>query len=484
MWLDDRLVSVSVTDLTSYPDKVPFDPPVRYPEISVGGIDPDNQVYRWVRETIHQLGLDAEHYDTPSWNPFKGFVRPGMTVLIKPNTVSHEHWGGKDVMSMIVHASVIRPLIDYVCIALENRGEIIIGDSQLLFSAFDQAMDVSGLGPLLDWYRQQTSIPIQCFDLRMVRAKKTYAGGRWGREKVEADPRGYRWVDLGSRSRLDDLDPKTFRIAVAPPKEMFERHERGRHEYLLPQSVLDSHVIINVPKLKTHRRAAVTLSLKNFFGLVSHKGSLPHYRIGSPSEGGDEYIYPSIRKRLYSRLHDQVQSRPHAWQQFILANLRNAVWATRYLVPFKDPINESMWYGNDTIWRTLWDIFTSVIYADRDGCLHNEPQRNHFCLIDGIIGGERNGPIAPDPRPAGTLIAGLNPVAIDAVGATLMGFDVQKIPTIRQGLAQCPPDFLDSIQIQLGCQPTVLAELPKLKSLKFEPHPQWKGKVELAAKEQ
>ena len=88
---------------------------------------------------------------------------------------------------------------------------------------------------------------------------------KW-RKKVEQDPRGYRFVDLGDKSCFNDIDPKRLRIAIASYKNMYKHHSGGKHEYLFPQSVLDSDVIINIPKLKTHRRTAVTLAIKNLMG--------------------------------------------------------------------------------------------------------------------------------------------------------------------------------------------------------------------------
>jgi uncharacterized protein (DUF362 family) len=449
-------------------------------------INRGNLVYRWVRETLYQFGLDRENYDTADWNPLGEVVRPGMTVFIKPNTVSHAHLAGKNVFSMITHGSVIRPLLDYVRIALGERGRIIVGDSQYLFADFDKAMAITGIGPLIDWYRTQTPIPIECFDLRRLKAVRTWAGGNWGRERVEEDKRGYRWVDLGAQSQFEGIDPRKLRIAVASPREMTKRHDVGRHEYLLPQVVLDCDAIISVPKLKTHRRAAVSLTLKGFFGLVSHKDSLPHYTVGSPAEGGDEYIYPSRRKRLYSRLHDQVQSQPLVLQKALMAALRNAVWRTHHIVPFRDRVTEAMWHGNDTIWRTILDVYRAVFFADRQGQLCHEPQRGHFCLIDGIVAGEKNGPVEPDPVTPGVLVAGLNPPAIDAVAATLMGFDIHKIPTIRGVIDHVDASFMgveasfeDTIEVVHDGRSLSLSALAAGENLGFEPHPEWKGHLEL-----
>ncbi|MEZ6072866.1 MAG: DUF362 domain-containing protein [Pirellulales bacterium] len=444
-------------------------------------VDPTNQVFRWVRESLRQLGLDRERFGTPEWNPLGQTVRPGMTVFIKPNTVSHAHLRGENVFSMITHGSVVRPLLDYVRIALQGQGRIILGDSQYLFGDFDKAMAVTGMGALVSWYRSQTPIPIECLDLRRLKAVRTWAGGNWGREAVPEDERGYRWVDLGRRSHFEGLDPATLRIAVASPREMAKRHGPGRHEYQFPQVVLDCDAIVSVPKLKTHRRAAVSLTLKGFFGLVSHKDSLPHYRTGSPAEGGDEYIHPSFRKRLYSRLHDQVQSRPLVLQKAVAAALRNAVWKTQAIWPLPDKVTEAMWYGNDTIWRTILDIYLAVFFADRQGKLCETPQRNHFCLIDGIIGGQGNGPVEPDPVTPGVLVAGLNPAAIDAVAATLMGFDVGRIPTVREALRQRLPEYEHILEVVEDGQALNLPALAAGDTLGYEPHPEWIGRVELAA---
>jgi len=484
MWREDPQVAVSITDQRSYPSRPPFHPPQRYPELAQGSVDPDNYLYPWVRQTLFRLGLDRENFDTPRWNPLAGVVRPGMTVLIKPNTVRHNHPDGKDVFSIITHASVIRPMLDYVCLALKGEGRIIVGDSQMVDSNFEAAWQVSGLAPLLDWYRQQTPIPIEGLDLREVRAVRTWCYGKWGRRKVEKDPRGYVRVDLGARSQFRDIDPRRLRIGIANPSKTRAMHSEGRHEYLLPKSVLAADAIISIPKLKTHRRAGVTLSIKGFFGLVAGRDSLPHYQTGSVPEGGDEYIHPSVRKRLVSKLHDMVLYDLPAPIKLISALARDAIWWSRKVVPFRDNVQEAMWPGNDTIWRTLHDIAQAVFYADKQGRLCHTPQRTHFCLVDGIVGGQGNGPVNPDPKVAGVLLAGSNPVAVDAVAATWMGFDVAAIPTIQNAVRALDATsdgsipFLESIEILDNERTLRLGQDSEELHLGFAPHPNWKGRLE------
>jgi uncharacterized protein (DUF362 family) len=482
---DLNKVAVNIIDPARYPRTMPYDPPEKYPEYEGNDLDPDNIVYAGVREALSSLGLDRGNFNTENWNPFREIIRPGMTVFIKANTVTHEHSDGKDIFSVIVHAAVLRPVLDYVCRALNNEGRIIIGDSQLYYCDFEKAMENSGIDKLLEWYAGRTKVSFECFDLRMNKACRTWLYGRWGRESVEQDPRGYRFVDLGEDSYFKGIDPKRLRIAIASHKNMYRHHSGGRHEYLFPKSFLESDVVISVPKLKTHRRTAVTLALKNFMGIPALKDSLPHFQTGSISEGGDQYIYPSIRKRVGTWLHDIIQTSPYMPVKFIAAITKRIIWDSRKIIPFKDDISEAMWYGNDTLWRTLLDLNRAVLYADKDGKMRDTPQRKWFFVLDGIIAGEKNGPLAPEPVAAGALLAGFNPVAIDAVAATLMGFDINKIPLIHRGFENTGrrrPVFNGSqedIRIMDGEFEFNLTAFSKRKNLKFEPHPNWKGHVEL-----
>ena len=70
-----------------YPD-FPYDPPKGYPELL--GLDymmqynSNNEIYTAVREILYQMGFDRENYGTAMWNPLRGVVGEGNTVLIKP----------------------------------------------------------------------------------------------------------------------------------------------------------------------------------------------------------------------------------------------------------------------------------------------------------------------------------------------------------------------------------------------------------------
>jgi uncharacterized protein (DUF362 family) len=483
--LRNNVVALNILNQKTYPATMPFDPPVRYPEYTGRTLDPENHIYAGVRDLLWRLGLDHLNFNTKEWNPFGEIIKPGMTVFIKPNLVSHVHEEKRDVFSVIVHASVLRPILDYVCIALKSKGKIIIGDSPLISSNFNKALEVSRIKDLLDWYRTHGNIPIEYMDLRKNRGVRTWLYGKWGRKPVEQDPLGYQFVNLGDQSCFNNVDPAKLRIAIASHRNMYKHHSNGRHEYLFPKSFLQSDVVISIPKLKTHRRTGITLALKNSMGIPAWKDSLPHFMVGSKEDGGDQYIHPSVRKRMCTWLHDQVQSNRSIPVKFFCAVVKKLLWNSNKIYPFQDDVYEAMWYGNDTLWRTLLDINRAVFYADKDGNLQGTQQRKFFCLIDGIIAGEGNGPLSPNPVRAGALIAGFHPAAVDAVAATIMGFDIEKIPLIKRAFEEnghtdrLYPGAIKDIQIIKDENRFNFPGLTKHLNLKFEPHPNWKGHIEL-----
>jgi uncharacterized protein (DUF362 family) len=485
MTINNNTVTVEFFESKDYPRNVPFNPPIKYPEYEGSELDPNNKIYDHVRQILYKSGLDKENFNKPNWNPFKDIVKPGMTVFLKPNTVRHYHMDGKDVFSIIIHASVVRPILDYVLKALNGSGRIIIGDSQVLFGRFKEAYSISQIDKMLDWVREKNpNVPIECFDLRIVQGVRTYMYGKWGREKIEQDPRGYSWVNLGDRSAFKDIDPKRLRIVYCNHKVMYKHHSNGKHEYLIPNSFLQADAVIGIAKFKTHRRTAVTLAQKNYFGIPALKDTMPHFITGSPSDGGDQYINPSLRKRIALKLNDNIHSNPFVPMKFIFAILKKLVWNTHYIFRFKDDVYEAMWYGNDTLWRTLQDINRIVFYADKNGKIQDTPQKNHFHIVDGIIGGEKNGPVNCDPVYPGILMTGYNALAIDTVGATLMGFDYKKIPlinnTYKTANSSQPLFFgnVNDIKINDGGKEFDLNSYGKFRNLNFEPHPNWKGHIE------
>ncbi len=92
------------------------------------------------------------------------------------------------------------------------------------------------------------------------------------------------------------------------------------------------------------------------------------------------------------------------------------------------------WEGNDTLWRTILDLNLALFYGRRDGSLASEPQRRYFTIVDGIVGGEGEGPLGATPVHAGLLVGGFDPVLVDYEAASCMGFSPDRIPQIKRAL--------------------------------------------------
>ena len=93
----------------------------------------------------------------------------------------------------------------------------------------------------------------------------------------------------------------------------------------------------------------------------------------------------------------------------------------------------------------------------------------------------------PDPYPAGLIAFGCNPVAVDAVGATLMGMDVMKIPIVANAFTVRDFVLTDCSLDEIICRSNVrewdkrLAEIPPETAYSFRPHFGWTGQIELAS---
>jgi uncharacterized protein (DUF362 family) len=473
-----------------YPVHPPFSPCERYPEYPFDDLAPargpaDGAAYDLVRRVFRGMRLDPDHLDTAQWNPLGGVVRPGDTVVLKPNLVLHSHSWGMDVKSVVTHGSVVRAVLDYVTIALRGDGKIIIGDAPLQSCDFESVTALTGIRGVVDYYASRV-IPVELVDFRKVESRFTADGVVDSRTALEGDPLGTTPVDLGGLSRLAGIAEgyHRYRVTNYDPREMSKHHNESVNEYLIANSILQADVVINIPKIKTHRKVGVTAALKNLVGINGHKDWLPHHRQGSADEGGDEYRYANRAKRLASDLLDSENSSDHWVAKRAYHYPRRALNVLVKLTR-KDPFWEGSWFGNDTAWRMVHDLNRILLYASRTGRIEDERQRRVFTVADGIIAGEAEGPLEPTPKPVGVIVAGLYSGAVDAVIARLMGFDYRKIPVIREAFEQgehplvpFPPQeirVVSDMQRWNGCDLTGGSD-----SLRFEPPDGWKGHIEIS----
>jgi uncharacterized protein (DUF362 family) len=412
----------------------PYAPGEAFGELPRVEPGPPNPVFAAVRSCLARLGLDRPNFGTPRWDPFGDFIQPGQQVLIKPNWVFHENRGQGGFDGLVTHTSVLRPVIDYVLRALDGRGRVIIGDAPLQSADFGTIVERTAIERLANLLRSD-AVPVEVRDFRENACELDGRGRVAGHHRLAGDPDGYSTVDLGKASHLADVADLSsrFRVTNYDPAVMRSHHSADRHEYLVAKAMLASHVVINVPKLKTHRKAGLTCCLKNLVGINGSKDYLPHHRVGPVARGGDEYCWPSFWKACAARLTDRMEGAPASNLHGVYSLAERA--CRRMARCFqRDPYSEGSWHGNDTVWRMALDLNHLLEYARPDGTLADVPQRRVFNVVDAVVAGEGEGPLRPDAVAANFVLAGEMPAAVDACAARLVGLDPDRIPLVRNGL--------------------------------------------------
>ena len=398
---------------------------------------------RGARRRSAGIGLDAARFGTADWNPIGDLVAPGKRIVLKPNLIRHwnpaEDGRGGTVDSVITHGAVIRAVADYAMIAAGAEGSVAIAEAPQMDCDFDAIRRITGLDAIVGVYEASIQRELEVIDLR--REAVVFKDGIiQERKTLPGDPLGYRAVDLGERSFFtgSGLDPNRFRGADYDPGPTAEHHSGGRNAYLLSETVLSADLVINLPKLKTHKKTGVTLALKNLVGINGDKNWLPHHSLGAVDEGGDEFPANRLVDRVRSRLTEVA--RPLLAQGRML-KVFQAYRKVETAARGDQFIRSGNWYGNRTTWRMCCDLNRCLYYSDRDG-LHLDapaPVRTVLTIIDGVLSGEGEGPLATTDVPLGAIIAGADPVAVDLVAVRLMGFDEAKLEKLRGPMEDTGP---------------------------------------------
>jgi uncharacterized protein (DUF362 family) len=464
----------------------PYGPDAPYPETRAGDVCPGNYVYKAVRDTLRLARLDAEHEGTAAWNPLGALIHPGQTVLLKPNLVLHRsNKPGEHYHSVVTHPAIIRAVLDYVYMALNGEGRIIIGDAPLNNCRFDVLCDSMGLRHMQQLYASNRCA-VELRDFRQyVMEKDAHGVIRVVKDVKQSDD--YRIVDFGAGSLHAEHQHqyRRYRVTEYDGDAMPRNHNLTRHAYCVHRSVLDADVVISLPKIKTHHKAGITCAMKNVIGINGSKDWLPHHTRGSADEGGDEYLHKSVRKRIIGDLWD-IRWRTHdvRMQRAFLA-VERFLWSTHRRLPFKDRFAEGSWWGNRTISRTIGDLNRALLYADRDGALQPTAQRRALYFVDGVICGEGDGPMGATSKRCNMILLGDNAFAIDLLVSRLMGFDFRKMDTFT-ALARVNEhpvfsDTVDDVDVvsNLHSQPVPLADIRQHLAFTFVPASGWLGAIEL-----
>ncbi len=391
-------------------------------------LDKENDVYRMIREGFRLLGLDRENFGTDAWNPLKAYIKPGDHVLIKPNMVLHFNAYGGGTDCLYTHPSLVAAVIEYVLIALGGSGKITVGDAPLQECVFERLVEDSGYDLVIEHYRK-LGVDISLIDFRNV--KTTLKDGLHHLQEGKKDGGVLVHVDENSAfSQISQDRAQRLRITNYDPRILQKHHTDKMHEYMVAKEVLDADVIINMPKPKTHRKAGVTISLKNLVGINANKEFLPHHTIGAKDENGDAYLEGDKFLALANEVLD-IKNMLVNEGEFELAKLADELYGKLRSRKKGERYWEGSWYGNDTIWRTIVDLNRILLYADKSGNLQKDRQRKLFIIGDMVISGELEGPLDPSPINADTIVMGDDPVAFDRTVCSIMGFDYHDIPSVE-----------------------------------------------------
>ena len=434
---------------------------------SAAGIYDDAPALRaLVRDAMVQAGLGERDPKAP----LADIVPEGGSVLLKPNWVLHKNNSGDGMDCMVTHPEFILAALGEVLAA--GAGRVIIADAPIQSAQFDvlapppwreRVAELGGSTPIEILDFRDTVVTMQGRDIR----PRTHL----------RDPERFVRFDLGSESLLEPVSwpAGRFRCTNYDPDDLARVQRPGVHQYLLCKEPFEVDVILNLPKLKAHAKAGVTAALKNLVGVNGDKNFLPHHRVGGSAVGGDCYEGLKPFKRAAEAMVDRANRRigRRGYVSFMQA--------ARFANGVHRGDLEGKWAGNDTTWRMVLDLNRVVQYGRLDGTLADERQRRVYSLTDGIVAGEHNGPLAPEPVPLGAVTFAAGSAYADAVHLALMHFDRRRVALVREAFAAMRYPVADRRpgDVEVRCRDTsyTLDEVAARFGRDFRPPDGWRGRV-------
>jgi uncharacterized protein (DUF362 family) len=138
------------------------------------------------------------------------------------------------------------------------------------------------------------------------------------------------------------------------------------------------------------------------------------------------------------------------------------------------------WVGVTLALKNMFGIVPGNCYGWPKNVLHwagisksildiNSTVRPDFAIVDGIVGMEGNGPIQGKPKASGVLVAGEDPVAVDATCARIMGLVPERIDYLRRAallLGNMEEERIDQLgeTVKSTCKPFEI--LPAFRGLR------------------
>ncbi|MBN1187819.1 MAG: DUF362 domain-containing protein [Bacteroidales bacterium] len=390
-------------------------------------------------------------------------------ILIKPNWVWHNH-NQKDEICLRTHHQFLLATVEIV--AEKKPASIVIGDAPIQGCEWNKVVDSDFLDKI-DKLRKIYSIPILIQDFRRV----TFDPDKNNPVFDRRDMSNYTIFDLKEKSYLESIsnEKPIFRVTSYNPDKLAMVHSLGIHKYCIANELFESDVVISIPKLKTHQKTGITGAMKNLVGVNGDKDYLPHHRIGGDKNGGDCYPGKNIMRLWAEKALDNAnrnQGKKVYWFWYFMSRI---IW--KMSLPTNVQHLSASWYGNDTCWRMVMDLNQIAVFGKKNGELSNKVEREVFSLCDGIIGGQGDGPLHPDPLALGLITFTNNSRMNDKCISIMMGFDPEKFPLITSRDSGFK-NVEDEHEITLDGNPVTTADL-KIYSIPTMPPPGWKDYLTL-----
>jgi uncharacterized protein (DUF362 family) len=338
------------------------------PSMNYGGTTPYNLEVNPAYSFVWET-VEKLRLGSPA-NPLDDIINVGDTVLIKPNWVDFSP-------ATFTRPEVVRPLIDMAIAA--GATTIYIGDGGGNLAVTDNVINNAGYAQMVsDLTLNHPGITIQTVNLNSLQY-------------------GWHWIKLGNNSSFAGSGYTNYDLATPGGTTLYKQKYYSTPDpqglnpngetlgwYAVNDKILSADVIINVPKMKTHQCMIATLSVKDLVGCA----------LGCTYDETVSDCGPRIAHHKTS--------------------------------------GQDWYFNNDVFWRAILDINKIILYGAQNGTLQPAPQRKCLNVIDGIEAMEES----QDPSSGGTsydrnvILASVDPVAIDAVGCRVMGYDYRVIPSI------------------------------------------------------
>ncbi|MFT3682730.1 MAG: DUF362 domain-containing protein [Ferruginibacter sp.] len=347
----------------------------------------------------------------------------GKKVLLKPNWVKHSYQS-TDEICLRTHDNFLVAVLESVL--SKGPSEVTIGDAPIQGCNWDKMIQ-PGLLKKIEALSAAYTIPVTIKDFRRT-LYNTIANTL---ETTRRPLSEYIIFDTGTQSYLEPItttEKNLFRVSQYNPDKFTQTHRPGVHKYCIAKELFSADIVISLPKIKTHEKTGITCALKNIVGLNGDKDFLPHHRIGGTDKGGDSYPGNNRLRYLSELAHDNANRRIGKPGYRFWKRVASLLW--RFSFPKNDHRLNGAWHGNDTTWRMVMDLNMIINYGKADGTLSAELQRPLYSFCDGIIAGQGNGPLRPDPLSLGIICFSNSAALTDTCMAILIGLKTEKLPLL------------------------------------------------------